>query len=189
MSPHLTPVELVSVADGQGSDELRRHVETCADCRAKLEVIRAVETDLRTGRDVPEPSPLFWDHFSERVRQATADEPVPASAWWSGRWVALLAAGAAVAIMAVMLSTRMPDGRTVPSMTDGATAASGSPLPVAGTDESRWDDVVQLAAQLSTDDVTGLASVTDSTSLIDDLTSDERRTLLRLLAAETKDTE
>jgi len=147
--------------------------------------MRAVENDLRAERDVPEPSPLFWDHFSERVRQAIGDETVPVSSWWSGRWVALLAAGAAVAVMAVVLSTRIPDGRTVSSMPDGAPSASSTSM--SGIEDGRWDDVVQLAAQLSSDDVTGLSAATDSTSLIDDLTSDERRVLLRLLAAEAKD--
>jgi hypothetical protein len=46
-----------------------------------------------------------------------------------------------------------------------------------------------MAAQLSSDDVTDLAAVTDTTSLVDDLTSEERQTLLRLLAVEMKDSQ
>jgi hypothetical protein len=183
----LTPAEVVSVADGHGSEVLLRHVETCPTCRAQVDAVRAVEIDLRADSAVPEPSPLFWDHFSARVRQATSDEPVPASSWWPGRWMVVTAAGAAVIALAVMIAIRVPDRPVAPSMSDEARSAVSTPTP--GADEGRWDDVVQMAAQLSSDDVSDLAVVADTTSLVDDLTSEQRQTLLRLLAVAMKDSQ
>jgi hypothetical protein len=41
--------------------------------------------------DVPEPSPLFWEHFPERVRAAVQAEPAvaPAAGWWTRRALTL----------------------------------------------------------------------------------------------------
>jgi RNA polymerase sigma-70 factor (ECF subfamily) len=142
VSTHLTPAEVVSVADGHGSEVLLRHVETCSTCHAQVDAVRAVEIDLRANSGVPEPSPLFWDHFSARVRQATSDEPVPATSWWPGRWVAVAAAGAAVVALAVMISIRWPGRPVAPSMSDEARSAVSTATPEAtrddGTTWSRW---------------------------------------------------
>ena len=48
-------------------------------CRAEVEALRGVLREVRAV-DVPEPSPLFWDHLSARVGDAIAREPAPARA-------------------------------------------------------------------------------------------------------------
>ena len=63
----------------------------------------------RASDEVPEPSPLFWDHFSARVSEAVRDEsPAPAPPAWVQRFRSPLAAWAAAAAMAVLI---MIDGR------------------------------------------------------------------------------
>ena len=39
----------------------------------------------KAAGEVPEPSPLFWNHLSARVRDAVAVEPIP-RAWWMTYW-------------------------------------------------------------------------------------------------------
>lgn len=185
MSTHLTPAEVVSVAEGHGREVLLRHVEVCAVCRAEVDVVRAVEIDLRANAAVPEPSPLFWDHFSRRVREATAHEPVPLVSWWPGRWATGLAAGAAVVVLAVTLSIQLSRGVVGPSRSDEA-SPDASPATLA-SDDGRWDDMVHMAAQLPSDQMSDLVAIAETTSLVDDLTSEERRTLLRLISMEMKD--
>ena len=64
--------------------------------------------------EVPEPSPLFWDHFSARVRDAVAAEGAPrraalfgwsgVSGWsWSGVLMPLSVGGVAAVLVAAAL--------------------------------------------------------------------------------------
>ena len=71
---HLAPDEFVDAADGVLSAARLQHVDACGLCRCELETVVDM---LRAGAagPVPEPSPLFWDHFSARVRKAIAAEP------------------------------------------------------------------------------------------------------------------
>ena len=60
-------------------------------CGLPAQLARAARDDGGVAEvEVPEPSPLFWDHLSARVRDAVAAEP--ARRWWSGvrswpRWL------------------------------------------------------------------------------------------------------
>ncbi|MCC7177846.1 MAG: hypothetical protein IT177_05580 [Acidobacteria bacterium] len=68
---HLTPDELIDAAEGTLDVERQHHVDTCEACRGEAEALRALLREA-TGMRLPEPSPLFWDHFSARVRAAVA---------------------------------------------------------------------------------------------------------------------
>ena len=79
MTPHLTPEELIdsrrAPAPGRASGTtpiVRRLPRRGRAARRMLRDVAAV--------DVPEPSPLFWDHLSARMREAIAHEPPPAAA-------------------------------------------------------------------------------------------------------------
>lgn len=181
MIAHLGPADLVSALDGRHTEAQARHLEQCASCREGVAALRASEAELRANANVPEPSPLFWDHFAARVRRATAEEPVPAAAWWEGRGAALVAAGCAVGVIVAALVIRLPQ---VPNATEVSDTAG---LVRVQSDDARWDDVVQMAAQLSSEDVSGAAPITETAGLLADLTSEERQAFLRLLAAEMKD--
>ena len=101
---HLTSDELIdameadadnSNAAGMLAPERQAHLATCDVCRRELTALSGV---LSAAKQVsaPEPSPLFWQHFSERVRTAVDSEGLPGTgllpAWW--RWQVLLPAGA-----------------------------------------------------------------------------------------------
>ena len=70
---HLTPDDLVDLAEGTRPESSAPHLVTCATCRAQLNEMRAM-TSAVADVDVPEPSPLFWDHFSQRVHEAVAND-------------------------------------------------------------------------------------------------------------------
>ena len=64
--------------------------------------------------DVPEPSPLFWDHLSARVREAVTADAVPARPWFGvGRWSWGLAAVMSVAVLVIAVSVTL---RTPPNV-------------------------------------------------------------------------
>ena len=75
---HLRDSEFVDLIDGTLDDARSRHVRECAECREQADALTAAVTGI-TEADVPEPPPVFWDHFSARVRRAIEDEPRPAS--------------------------------------------------------------------------------------------------------------
>ena len=187
MTSHLTPDEVIAAIEGLPLDaRVHEHLASCGDCQTQVAALRAVESDLHTTGSVPEPSPLFWDHFSARVRHATLEEPVVAARWWDVRRWALIAAACAVTALAVTVSLRTP-AATVPQVTDAmnvAPAAIGAGSETAVSEDAQWDDVVQVAAQLSVEDVGGAASVVETANLVEDLTPQERAVFVRLLMAE-----
>ena len=70
---HLTSEELVDIAEGTRSEASAPHLAGCDPCRAQLSDLRAMMS-VAADVDVPEPSPLFWDHLSSRVSAAIAAE-------------------------------------------------------------------------------------------------------------------
>ena len=70
---HLNADELVDLAEGARPESSAPHLAACPQCRAQLADVRATMSAV-ADVDVPEPSPLFWDHFSQRVHDAIAAE-------------------------------------------------------------------------------------------------------------------
>ena len=90
---HLTPDELIDAVEGTARGRAAgapRHVRRSAS--ASSPSLSSVLSDAKQV-SVPEPSPLFWQHFSERVRAAIDHDAAPASNWpaWL-RWQVLAAA-------------------------------------------------------------------------------------------------
>jgi hypothetical protein len=83
---HPSDAEIVDLVEDAGTLEPRRaaHVETCAACRAQADALRGVLRQAASV-DVPEPSPLFWKHLSDRVRAGVAAEEAEAAAD-AARW-------------------------------------------------------------------------------------------------------
>lgn len=90
---HLSREELVDSLDGVLTPPRQAHVESCSRCRAERDALASVMREM-SRVDMPEPSPLFWDHLSARVRESLEHEPAPAPAsagpglvaWLSGHW-------------------------------------------------------------------------------------------------------
>ena len=72
---HLTDAEFIEHLDGALSPDRAAHVASCERCRREAEGLAATLRDTRSV-EAPEPSPLFWDHFSAQVREAI-DQPAP----------------------------------------------------------------------------------------------------------------
>ena len=62
---HLTPEELIDVAEGGPAAP---HLQTCEACRHQIVTLRATMSAV-ADLEVPEPSPLFWAHLSQQVRR------------------------------------------------------------------------------------------------------------------------
>ena len=71
---HLRDVEFVDLVDGTLPAVRMQHVNECSACRAQADELSAAMTAAATV-DVPEPSPVFWNQFSSRVRTAVSNEP------------------------------------------------------------------------------------------------------------------
>jgi hypothetical protein len=154
-------------------------------------------TELREVQ-VPEPSPLFWDHLSQRVHDAVAAEPVPSPAWrnrfnfaWAGGIVSVLA----MAVLAVVLSVRLqhpgagPAAVAVPAAVDSADAGSVSNILPSVDDDASWAVMGELASEMDFDEA-GTAGLTVAPGAADvalaQLSGDEQRAVVELLQQEIK---
>ncbi len=184
MTSHLSADEHLAALERTLSEERQAHVSDCRTCQDALARTQAVIAAVRSD-DVPEPSPLFWDHFSARVHAATAADAAPASSRYGWRvWVTLVSAAAACALVLVV--------RNGPAATRGAgpraadVAAVRSSEPAADTaDAEPFAAVMQMASSLSSDDLSGVVSAAGGdTPLVEDLNPAERAAFVRLLHAE-----
>jgi hypothetical protein len=83
---HWSREELIDSLDQAPPPARLAHLDACAHCRAERDALVAVLRDVSRVQ-VPEPSPLFWDRLSARVRESLADEPTPvAPRWLSPGW-------------------------------------------------------------------------------------------------------
>src|SRR5262245_5163055 len=76
---HLTDAEIVDLIDHALPPDRMKHAASCASCSGRAEIAR--DALMRVDEvQVPEPSPLFWEHFSSRVRDGIAAD-TPSSSW------------------------------------------------------------------------------------------------------------
>jgi hypothetical protein len=162
MTPHLRDTEFVDLLDGALPIERMSHVERCQACRERADAF-ATTVEAVQQKPVPEPSPLFWEHFSARVRTAIENEPAPARGWRqmlsrpSVRWSAV--ATAAALLIAVGPWRASPPAPT-PS-TAGAQFAADSPGRDVPPDQSSedleadeaWALVRSVADELDADEI------------------------------------
>jgi hypothetical protein len=178
---HLTPEELLDLAEGPRSGVSRPHLATCEACRQQLEELRDVMASLEV--DVPEPSPLFWDHLSARVRDAVAADTSRARSWFGlGRWSWGAAAVMSAVVVAVSVSLRTaPTGITQPKAVEQTSADVGSSAPA---DDPSFILLGDLAGSLDWDSAAE-AGITMDVGAADhavvELTQSERTELQRLL--------
>jgi hypothetical protein len=193
---HLTDEELVDLLDGALPDQRRAHLRSCGACREQAESLGTLLGEV-AAVDVPEPSPLFWDHLSRRVADAV-DEPLPAPRGWPGwlfrpasAWAAAVTSLALVA--ALSFSTRptsQPGIGGAPNPSDArqhATAIAAEPDDI-DADEG-WALVRSLADEVGWDEAhaAGLSPGPEAAERIAlELSSREQSELALLLQAELK---
>jgi hypothetical protein len=98
---HLREEEFVDLVEaGSAAAPLQEHLQSCAACRERLADLRATLQSVKAV-DVPDPSPLFWDHFSRRVRGAVAADAAgrPGRGWLP--WLFPAAAAASLILLVV----------------------------------------------------------------------------------------
>lgn len=137
--------------------------------------------------DVPEPSPLFWEHFPDRVRAAVAaapPEPPLSRAWWRRPVTALALAASLVIAGGVWIARPGPSAPAAPASSD---ARGTGDLTLA--DDERWA-IVSASAATAGVDALGEAGfgVTpgDADAALEDLTQAERAAFVAMLQAELK---
>jgi anti-sigma factor RsiW len=188
MNRHLSPRELVDAADAALGPDRLRHLERCERCRAELAGLRQSIERVSETSDVPEPSPLFWDHLPERVRRTTSSESI-GQAWWRvPGWRALAVAAPAViavlVLVAVERQVRRPDSLPIPAAPSVGVDSAGPIAPATGdVPAPAWSEMAELTRAVPADELPAVAPLRAGTAdaLIEDLTRDERTELLRLL--------
>lgn len=133
--------------------------------------------------DAPEPSPLFWERFPERVRAATrAETPPPATAWssWKRRRVMALSFSGALCAALLVWAVAPTPGPAPVVITDTAAPGSG---------DAAWS-LVSASAESAGVDVLRDAGFTvrpgGADAVIEELTQAEREAFAALLEGEMK---
>ena len=189
MSGHLTTDEQVDALEHTLAPERAAHLDVCQMCRDDVARLRDTIRAAR-GVDVPEPSPLFWQHQATRISAMVAAESIERrrSPWTYAGWVG---SGAAV-VAAGLLLMRTPSAPT-PATAVGSPAprATASPADVRtrdAADERAWALVEDLGGEIDADAVTVvLTPATGATDrALQDLDADEQAELVRVLQSELK---
>ena len=144
---HLSLSEFVDLAEDTLAPARAAHAETCEACRAQAETVRAALRQT-TAFDVPEPSPLFWEHFQSRVREGIAAEPLPrrpAWDWLGSRGLTSLSAALAVVLaagIAVFGGGRLTRIEPRPGVENGAPQAVHTNDPAAAVSDQATPSVL-----------------------------------------------
>ena len=193
---HLTIEELIDLAEGARPESSDPHLQSCGLCRHQLAGLRSAMS-AAADVEVPEPSPLFWKHLSERVHEAIAAEGGPRSRFMDWGWAKALpswrgwaVAGVAAAVMiAIAVTTPRPsEPLAITQEMSVLPDVESSPVPVTGaSDDPSLALVADLTSQLDSDafDETGWSSHAGAVDeAVVNLTDDERLELQRLLKEE-----
>ena len=190
---HLNADELIDLAEGTRQERELPHVAHCLQCRREVESLREA-LGAAASVEVPEPSPLFWDHLSARVREAVAAEQAGRRPWWrpaSLGWRVLVpvAAAAAAIILAGLVWT--PSGAPGPGADPAPLAAGSAPFEIVdalvAADDASYVLIQDLATGLDWDAALEAGLTTRPQAfghLAGALDAAERLELQRLLEAE-----
>jgi hypothetical protein len=167
---HLRDTEFIDFAEGTLAASRAAHLDACTSCRTRAEEIAAALREA-SAVEMPEPSPLYWEHFSARVHDQVAHETLDRGVSWTTiavRVLTPLAAAAALTIAIVSGGVLPRLAQNAPSATSAAVApnhAAGveptevTPLPSTDTDAAVdaknaevWDVLTAAASDMAIDD-------------------------------------
>ena len=203
MTKHLTPEQLVDLADGTVAEAAFPHLAACEACRRQLSELRSTLNAVGNVVDaVPEPSPFFWNQFQRQVSEQIARE-AESSAFarirsiLRPRILVPIAAGAALAIATVIVNLdrgALPPIPTSPESSAASASIDGGPSPSSRFEllNDAFDDdpslqlVAELASSLDPADASdaGLAPRGSAEHALAHMTPQELQELHRLLRAE-----
>ena len=175
---HLTPDELIDALEGLLAADRQAHLATCEECQAQLASLSMALSDAK-GAGVPEPSPLFWQHFSERVATAIDHDAARGGngpSWL--RWQILVPLGAvALIVLALMITVPRSDPQE-PSLALQAPESSQA--------IDNWVMVTELVGNIDLDVATAAGVIEPGVAeeAVLQLSAEERQELTRLLKAE-----
>jgi hypothetical protein len=147
---------------------------------------------------VPEPSPLFWEHLSQRVHDAVATEPLPSRTWFDRvnfAWAGGLAAAALAACFVLVVSRSAPQTTVdtpvavVASPELAADAGSVVHALPAVEDDASFAVMGELASEIGFEDAGAAGLVVSPASAedaISQLSGDEQRAMVELLQQEIR---
>jgi hypothetical protein len=198
MTTHLDEVELVDALDGRLTPALEGHLHACTGCTTRVQTLRDAVAGVQLTADVPEPSPLYWEHFSRRVHDAVREDAIRqqrTARWWRPVRIAALTAAALVAIAlatVVLQQARQSDSREAPviaTQTPPEEPPQRGALDVDGDPD--WALVRAVADDLYREDApdAGIHARPGSADRVaDEMSPAERQELARLLEDELKRT-
>jgi hypothetical protein len=190
---HLRESEVVDLLDNVLPAARARHVDECSTCMEKIDTLRSTLQRV-TDVEVPEPSPLFWDHFSARVREnvkeATPGSASPWATWIHHAGVRWALAGALVGVIVVAGLWRVgPMGTNRPGVVRSTEAVETTLDASAADDDVAWSLVREVADEVHWDDQVA-ATLDPHPGTVERavlaLKGEERAELVRLLEAATK---
>lgn len=184
---HLTADELIDAMEGMLEARRQAHLDTCEECRKQLADMSSVLREARAV-EMPEPSPIFWQHFSQRVRTAVDAEALPSGGWtkWLG-WPVLVPLGA-VALLLLALPVPVPE-QADPTASPIAVhePAAGSATDDIALADDRWVLVADIVGEMDWETAGAAGLVVepgDAERAMFELSADEQRELTRLLRVE-----
>lgn len=192
MTIHLSSQEFVNALDGVLVPARQSHLDGCPSCQTQVTELRAVIEDAGQGADVPEPSPLFWNHFQTRVLTAVQGEGQAGHrGWWTRvldvRTLVAVSATVVAVVASVALYMSRPVTPVPASQVDSGTAVESGLVAdaAASLDGDEWAFVASVMDTLEGDDIHEvLAPSHDAVdAAIEALTSDQRDRFMKLLKA------
>jgi len=153
---HLSPAQVVDVADGCATPALAAHAAACESCRARVEsILDAVRLAAEDPR--PEPSPCFWPQLAARIGEAVRREEAPIAPWRAWVWRLAPLGAAAVLIVVVGIGSRLwtpgsPSGGPAAPVAAPAQAADAPPADQDLTDDPSWLLVSVLSTEVSVEE-------------------------------------
>jgi hypothetical protein len=183
---HLTTDQFINAIDDKG--DLPRaasaHLAECEACQTERASLAEALGAARAAA-IPEPSPLFWDHFSRRVRAATIDEPLPVHAgWMAAGWRSVWASAILAGVLTVAFVLWRAPMRPALPVSQPTVATSGD---ATTADDHGLRGVAILASDLRADDLQEIARPSEdaTAAAIEDLTPAQRVELVRLIKMQT----
>ena len=198
---HLNTDELVDIAEGARPEGSAPHLAACGRCRAQLSDLRSMLSAAKEV-DVPEPSPLFWDHLSSRVHHAVDADGAPRRWLDVAVWRRVLMPLSAVAVAGLLIAVAFNSRAMAPApassvaapppvfVAQAPPAVAGAGAPAELLSDVASDASLTLVASL-TDDVdletareAGLAPRGSAEHAVTYMSDGELRELRRLLTEE-----
>jgi len=186
---HLLPGEFVDALEQRLAPTRRRHLAACDRCRRQFDALEQMQARLDDG-GVPEPSPLFWEHFSRRVQEAVSVVPVERRTGWLSGW-RIVAAGATVVVALLVGLTVRQAPRHAPQASAAAASEAAPVVNVIATDEDSLTFVAHVTSDVSLDELQQVARPAEDATdaMVAQLTPAERAEFVRLLRSGTETTQ